>query len=133
MAATLVLYGPRSRKDAHDWIDRAPDNARVTIAGPKRSVDQNAKLHAMLTEVAMQAEWGGKRRSVEDWKDIFTAALRSEQKGLDVVPGINGGFVLLGLHTSSLSVAEFGDLITLVEMFGARHGVQFHDGEQVAA
>lgn len=89
----------------------------------------------MITEVARKVDWplgSGIKRNIDAWKDIFTAALRSANHGLDVVPGLNGGFVLLGMHTSRMSKAELGDLMTLIEAFGAEHGVVFHD-QDVAA
>jgi hypothetical protein len=73
--------------------------------------------------VAKQVEWYGRKLDIEAWKDVFTAALRSQRNETDFVPGINGGFVLLGHHTSTMSVAEISDMIELVSAFGAEHGV----------
>lgn len=98
-----------------------------------RSVQQNARLWAMLSDVSEQMEWAGKKRSPEAWKDIFTAAFRSAQHELDVVPGINGGFVLLGMHTSSMTVAEMGDLFILIEEFCARNDIRLRDDPQAIA
>jgi hypothetical protein len=45
-----------------------------------------------------------------------------------LVPNLNGtGFVNLGRSSSDLTVAEMGDLMTLMEAFGANRGVVFHD------
>lgn len=101
----------------------------MKIEKPRRTLPQNDRLHAMLTDVARQVEWAGAKRSVEAWKDIFTAALRSATHGLDVVPGINGGFVLLGMHTSRMSKQELGDLMTLIEAFAAERGIELREGE----
>ena len=126
---TVILSGMVRREQAHRLIDQAPAGAVVRIEKPKRTLAQNDRLHAMITDVARQVEWAGSKRTVEAWKDIFTAALRSANHGLDVVPGLNGGFVLLGMHTSRMSKAEVGDLMTLVEAFGAEHGVTFEREE----
>ena len=127
--AVLFLYGNDSRAKAAQWLRTAPRGSRVAFYPPTRTIDQNAKLHADCTDVAQQVEWAGRKRSVEAWKDIFTAALLSATHDLDIVPGINGGFVLLGLHTSGLSVAQCADLITLIQAFGAEHGVVFQEDE----
>ena len=124
---TVILSGQVRREQATRHVMAAPAGSVVEISPPSRTLGQNARLHAMITDVARQVEWAGAKRNVEAWKDIFTAALRSANHGLDVVPGINGGFVLLGMHTSRMSVQEVGDLMTLVEAFGAEHGVEFHD------
>ena len=38
---------------------------------------------------------------------------------------IDGGFVVLGLSTSKMTVAEMSELQTLMEAFGAQQGVKF--------
>ncbi len=129
---TVILSGKVRRDQAHRHVAAAPAGSVVEIKPPGRTLPQNKRLHAMLTDVARQVEWAGAKRNPEAWKDIFTAALRSANHGLDVVPGINGGFVLLGMHTSRMTKAELGDLMTLIEAFGAEHGVQFTDGHEGA-
>lgn len=129
---TVILSGLVRRAQAHKLIDAAPAGSVVTISKPKRTLPQNARLHAMITDVARQVEWAGAKRSVEAWKDIFTAALRSANHGLDVVPGLNGGFVLLGMHTSDMRVGEMAELMTLIEAWGAENGVVFTDPDEAA-
>jgi hypothetical protein len=122
------LINRREKDRAVRFVLNAPDNAVCTFTrADKRTLEQNAKLHALCTDVAGQVAWQGKKRDVEAWKDIFTAALRSAKNELDVVPGINGGFVLLGMHTSEMSKGECAELIELVLAFGAEHEVVFHD------
>lgn len=132
---TVILSSAYRRQQAHRLIDSAPVNSVVEVSAPGRTLPQNARLHAMITDVARQIEWpvgSGTKRTVEAWKDIFTAALRSANHGLDVVPGLNGGFVLLGMHTSRMTKTELGDLMTLIEAFGAEHGVMFNEPATLA-
>jgi hypothetical protein len=86
-----------------------------------RSLDQNARLWALLTDVSKQVDWYGNKLTPEEWKDVFTAALKKEK----VVPGINGGFVVLGQSTSKMSIAEMVELQTLIEAFGADKEVKW--------
>lgn len=86
-----------------------------------RSTQQNARMWAMLQDVADQVEWHGRKLSKEDWKHIFSASLKKQ----DAVPGIDGGFVVLGQSTSKMNVPEMGDLMTLIEAFGAERDVKF--------
>ena len=103
---------------------------RVTVAEAKRTrtVDQNSRLWALLTDVSRQVEWpvDGRLQKLppEDWKDIFTAGLR---KGQRVAQGIEGGFVMLGGRTSRMSVGEMIDLQMLIEAFGAERGVVWRE------
>lgn len=126
-APTLVLNKPTTRAIAQAWVARAPLGTRVRFEPPRRTLPQNSRLHAMITDVARQVEWDGRKHTVESWKDIFTAALRTAKHQLETVPGINGGFVMLGMHTSGMSKEEVGVLMDLIEAFGAEHGVTFSD------
>ena len=86
-----------------------------------RSLEQNARLWAMLTDISRQVDWYGRKLTPYDWKHVFTASLKKQ----DVVPGLDGGFVVLGLSTSKMTKAEMCDLQTLMEAFGAEQGVRF--------
>lgn len=128
--ATIILGGPVSRQRAVEWVRKAPDGSMVAFHGPRRTLPQNDLLHVLATAVATQVDWpigSGKKRDIEAWKDIFTAALLSAKHELDVVPGIEGGFVLLGMHTSQMKKAEMGELIELIYAFGANHGLTFSE------
>ena len=93
----------------------------LTIEQEKRSLPQNSKLWAMLSEVSQQVKWHGEKLSPEDWKHIFSAALKKQR----IVPGIDSGFVVLSQSTSKMNVSEMADLIELIFAFGASHEVKF--------
>lgn len=93
----------------------------MTVSQQTRSLEQNARLWAMLTDVSRQVDWYGRKLTPEDWKHVFSAALYQQ----DAVPGINGGFVVLGRSTSKMTISEMGELQTLIEAFGAEKGVRF--------
>lgn len=99
---------------------------RVTVGEPKRSLEQNDRMWAMLTEVAEQVDWPVdglmQKLSPEDWKAILSAGLKREQR---VAQGVDGGFVLLGQRTSRMTKREMSDLMELIAAFGAEHGVTF--------
>ena len=127
--ATLVLVSPAIRERAMHWVERLPEGTRVDFKAPKRSLPQNDRMWAMLTEVSVQLPWHGIKLSADDWKLIFLDALKRE---LRMVPNIDGsGFVNLGRSSSDLSKSEMADLITLIEQFGANHGVVFRDLESM--
>lgn len=93
----------------------------LTVAPSTRSLAQNARLWAMLTDISRQVDWYGRKLTPEEWKHVFTAALSKQ----DVVPGIDGGFVVLGKSTSRMTKGEMSELQTLMEAFGAEKGVRF--------
>jgi hypothetical protein len=121
----FTLNGPADRERVARYLAKAPLGTRVEMKAVKRSLPQNARLWSMLGDVAEQVLWHGQRLRPDDYKLIFLDALKRE---LRVVPNLDGnGFVNLGRSSSDLSKAEMGDLMTLIEEWGARHGVVFHD------
>lgn len=132
--AVVILNNPAARAKASGWINVAPVGTRVEFKRSKRTLPQNDKFWAMLTDISTQLDWHGKRLSPTDWKLLFLDALRREmQQELRMVPSLDGsGFVPLGNSSSDLSVSEMVDLMTIMEEFGARHGVKFHDHEEAA-
>jgi hypothetical protein len=129
--AIITLLTETDRNKASSWIFQAPHRTRVVFIESKRSLPQNDRMWAMLTDIATQLPWHGIKLTPDDWKLIFLDALKRE---LRMVPNIDGsGFVNLGRSSSDLSKAEMTDLIELIAAFGANHGVVFHDPEIGAA
>lgn len=125
--AMIIIRGEKDRSRAAKWAAQAPFATRIEFKAAKRSLDQNAKFWAMLTDVATQLPWHGIRLTPDDWKLVFLDSLNREMR---VVPNIDGnGFVNLGRSSSDLSKAEMCELIELIHSFGAKHGVVFHDGD----
>ena len=93
----------------------------------RRTLDQNSKLWPMLTDVSKQVEWvkDGEKCYMppDEWKDLFTASLRKQS----MAPGIDGGMVVIGLHTSRLPKHQFCDLIELIYAFGNERGVRWSE------
>ena len=127
---TLIIATDRERQRAASWVANAPWNTRLEFKEPKRSIPQNDKMWAMLTELAAQVPYHGIKLAADDWKLLFLDALKREVR---MVPNLDStGFVSLGRSSSDLSKSEMADLIELIHEFGARHGVVFHDREVAA-
>ena len=132
-ALTIPLYNRQQARQAltaqvFPYLDSALQGSRrwvLTIKPETRSLQQNARLWAMLTDISQQVDWYGRKLSPENWKHVFSAALKKQ----DVVPGLDGGFVVLGLSTSKMTVGEMAELQELMEAFGAENGVRFSAAE----
>jgi len=123
--AVIVLTDEQELKRAAKWLGQAPAGTRIEFKAPRRSLPQNDRMWAMLTDIATQLPWHGIKLSPDDWKLLFLDSLKRE---LRMVPNLDGnGFVNLGRSSSDLSKAEMTDLIDLMHAFGANHGVVFHD------
>lgn len=92
-----------------------------TMREEARSDSQNRRLWAMLRDISRQVEWYGRKLDEESWKHVFSAAVQQQ----DAVPGINGGFVVLGVSTRKQSKKWFSDLFEVMEAFAAEQGVKF--------
>lgn len=129
---TFYLIDRQRQQNCTDFIRQLPTNPDaplvVIIQERTRTLDQNAKLWACLNDVSEQVNWHGRKLTSEEWKHVFTAALKKQ----DAVPGINGGFVVLGQSTSKMKVSEMRDLIELISAFGAEHSVRFGDDASCA-
>lgn len=125
MRAVIVLRDEQELQRAEKWLKQAPTGTRLEFKAPKRSLPQNDRMWAMLTDVATQLPWHGIKLSADDWKLLFLDSLKRE---LRMVPNLDGnGFVNLGRSSSDLSKQEMTDLIDLIHAFGANHGVTFHE------
>lgn len=91
----------------------------------KRTPSQNSKMWPMLGDISKQVEWCGLKLSDEDWKDMFTAALKQQRSA----PGIDGGIVYFGSRTSEMDTELMSDLIELMYSFGAERNVKWSEPE----
>lgn len=95
-----------------------------------RSLSQNARMWAMLCDVASQVRWpvNGELQLLTawEWKDIFTASLKRHSR---VAMGLEGGYVIIGGHTSRMTKAVMSELIELMESFGVEKGVKWRERE----
>ena len=122
--ATIVLNSDAARAKAARWVAGCSKGTRVTFKDAKRSLPQNDRMWALLTEVSEQVKWYGFKLSPDEWKTVFTAGMKRHR----VVPGIDGhSFVAIGVGTSGLSKEEMSNLMLLIESFGAERGVVFSD------
>jgi hypothetical protein len=117
------LAHAQARRLAAECVMQAPEGYVVTIQEPTRTLDQNSKLWPMLQDISRQVEWYGMKLSDDEWKDVFSAALKKQK----VVPGLDGGFVVCGQRTSRMGKKEFSDLVELMYAFGAERDVRWSE------
>lgn len=129
--AAVILNSKAARERVAKWAMTAPTGTRVEFKEVKRTLEQNAKLWAMLTDVARQVEHAGRRYDTESWKVLFMHALGREMSFLPALDGQT--FVPIGHRSSDLSKSEMSELIEFIHAWGAEHGVVFSDQEREAA
>lgn len=94
---------------------------QASIKPEKRSDAANRKMWAMLRDIANQVEWYGQKLKDEDFKHIFSAAVEKQR----AVPGLDGGFVVLGLSTRNQSKQWMSDMIEVMHAFGAERNLKW--------
>jgi hypothetical protein len=128
--AVLILRNKADREKAAAWCRNAPDGTRLEFKQVKRSLPQNDRMWAMLTDVSRQAKLHGLTLTPDDWKLVFLDALKREAR---FVPNLDGdGFVNIGRSSSDLGKQEMTDLIEIIFAYGAKHGVVFQDEARAA-
>jgi hypothetical protein len=131
--ALLTLRSTSEREQAIQWVRKAPTGSRVEFKGPSRSLDQNSRFWAMLTDVAVQGRVNDRRFNTEDWKTMFMTAY-AEERGIEIkhLPALNrAGMIPCGRSSSDLSVGEMSELMEWIAAWGAENGIKFHDQEEL--
>lgn len=97
-------------------------------AGPRaRSLDQNAKLHAMFGELEKKATYLGRRLTLNQWKTLMISGHAvAVGIGADLIPGIEGEFVNVRESSAQMSVARMTSLIEYVHAWAALNKVKFN-------
>jgi hypothetical protein len=113
MEARLFPFLKQALQGERKWV--------LSVKPSTRSTEQNARMWAMLAEISAQVYWYGHKLTSEEWKDVFSAAMKRTK----VVPGLDGGFVVCGQSTSKMTISEMSEMQTLMEAFGAEKGVKF--------
>lgn len=123
--ALITIKGAIDRERVARWAARAPFGTRIEFKQTKRSIPQNDRMWAMLTDVATQKEHVGRRYTPDQWKVIFMHACGRE---VQFIPALdNSTFIPWGQSSSDLSKHEMSDLIEFIFKWGAENGVVFHD------
>lgn len=109
---------------------KAGKQLRMEIKAESKSRDQEEKYHAMLGEIATQAQHLGAKWSAEDWKRLLVDLFAKETglQGGKIIPSLDGqGIVQLGLQTRNFTKEQAMEFITFLEAWGASNGIIFKD------
>jgi NinB protein len=116
---TIILRG--NRETAHRVIDCAPVGSVVNVKPPRRTISQNDKMHAMLTDISVSCP-GGRRLTRDDWKAIMMNACGWE---CQFIEGLDGRPFPQGFRSSKLSKAQMSSLIDFMQAWGDQNEVRW--------
>ena len=129
----FFLRSNQVRLNCIEFIKELPTDDKkplvIKIQPMTRNLEQNAKFHAMCQDVANQAEFMGRKLTMEQWKVLFISghAIATNQKA-DVVPGLEGEFVNIRESSAQMSVQRLTSLIEYVQSWAVENDVILSDG-----
>jgi hypothetical protein len=126
----LILFTPKDRERAYQYIMQAPVGTRIEIKAVKRSLPQNDLMWSMLSEIAVQKEHHGRKYAPDVWKALF---LNGWQKEISLIPTLDGSSLLPLTRTSDLSREEMTSLIDFIDAWAAQNGVKLSGPNEAAA
>lgn len=118
---TVIIDSRYRRDQAHRLIDAAPVGAVVTVSPAKRTLAQNAKLWAAISDIS-RAMPGGRKHPPETWKCLFLHAAGYE---VQFEMGLNGQPFPMGYRTSRMTKEQMSELLEFIIQWGAANGVTF--------
>lgn len=126
----FVLSHPVARQRAIECVREAPDGYAVHVKPPTRTLDQNAKFHAICEDIARsKLPWAGKPRTAEQWKVLLVSGHAiATKEGAEIIPGLENEFVNVRESTALMSKKRGSSLIDYSLAFCATHGVDTQHG-----
>ena len=112
-----------------DKIKKALDSGKhltMEIKPASKSREQEEKYHAMINDIAKQAQHLGAKWSAEDWKRLLVDQYLRETDDIQskIVPNLDGsGIVQLGLQTRNFTKDQASEFIEWLYSWSANNGI----------
>jgi len=100
----------------------------LEIKDATKSRDQEEKYHAMIGEIAKQAQHLDAKWDSESWKRLLVDQFCKDNdlKTGAVIPNLAGnGIVQLGMQTRNFTKEQASEFVEWLHAWGAEHGVTF--------
>lgn len=128
----FFLRSNQVRLNCIEFIKELPTDDKkplvVKIQPMTRSLEQNSKLHALLSDISKQCEFNGKKRDIDTWKMIMVSAHTVATGGqVEIATGLEGEDINLRESTAKMSVKRSASLIEYIIAWGVENGVKFND------
>lgn len=128
--ALVTIRNAADRTLVASWAEQSPIGTRVEFKASKRTLPQNARMWAMLTEVSRQATHCERKFTPDQWKVLFMQAWGRE---VAFLPALDGQTMIPDYRSSDLSKQEMTELIEFMFAWGAENGIRFTEFTEQAA
>ena len=127
---TIFLIDRQRKQYAIQCIHDAPENHVCIVKQKTRSLEQNRMLHKVLSYLSKTKDFGGKKRTIEEWKLIMVSghAVATGQQS-EMTLGIEGEVLNLRESTAKMSVKRLNSLIEYAMAWCADNDVRW-EGEK---
>lgn len=123
--ALITIDTPEDRARAIHWCQRLPAGTRIEFKKARRTLKQNDRMWAMLTDIAEQREHCGRRYTPDLWKILMMHGTGLE---VQLIPSLdNATMIPWGQSSSDLSKDEMSDMIEFMFAWGAQNGIIWSD------
>jgi len=133
-----VRYELRTPEQATSLMQSLWPKVKEAIKGGKqlsleikpinKSREQEEKYHAMIGEIAKQAQHLGAKWIAEDWKRLLVDQFCKDTglTGSKVIPNLSGdGIVQLGFQTRNFTKEQASEFVEWLHSWGANNGITF--------
>lgn len=119
----IILSSAFRREEAKRCIDAAPQMGTVLVKGPTRTLPQNKRFYAMLSDIS-RAKPGGRTMTPERWK---AAIMQSFGHAVQFEMDLEGRPFPIGHSSSRLTVEQMTEMMEFMTAHFTPLGVQFQD------
>lgn len=121
----MPIITSQNRNHLQKLVVDAPDGHVLTIKPATRSLDQNAKMHALFADIARQAKHMGRTMTAQQWKTLFISGHAvATGLGADMVPGLEGEYCNVRESSASMSIARMSSVIEYTTAWAVQNGVK---------
>ena len=102
----------------------------LSVEAENRSDEQNKKYHAIIAEIAKQAQHMGAQWGAESWKRFLIDQFSTETNlgGSKVVPSLDGArIVQLGLQSRKFTKEQGSEFIEWLLAWAAEKGIEINE------
>ena len=94
----------------------------VVLKRPKRTKEQNGKLHPMIRDIKTQVEWMNLTNE-KSWREFFCGIIKGQKPA--ITP--EGNVIRIGVSSTELSVEQMSECIEYIYHFGSERQVKWSE------
>ena len=106
----------------------------LEVKNASKSREQEEKYHAIIGDIAKQAQHIGSKWDAEDWKRLLVDKFLRETgfKDSQIIPNLDGsGIVQLGFQTRNFSKEHASEFVEFLLAWCADNGIELNDTQKM--